>query len=450
MAEKLLLPKMGATMEEGTIENWLLEEGDKVEEGDAVVEVATDKVTIEVEAENDGVLLKKLYAPGDTVPVQQAIAFIGDEGEDVSDLLEDIESEASAESDASQSVAERPVSEQVKEDIIDSTSGVEGSGSIRRTPIARRLAQQNNLSLEDITGSGPMGRIQKIDVESHLEKSEQKITPLAQKMSSDYEVELSKVSGSGANGKIIKDDIVSAERELNTAKLDTSKRVPFKGIRKVIASRMSESFYTAPHVTMTSEIDMTEAVELRKKLLPVIEESEKVRLSYNEIIIKATASALAQNTNINVSLEDEKEIVYHQEINIGFAVSVQEGLVVPVLREVDQKGLGRLTKEAKAIAEKAKEGVITSEELEGSTFTISNLGMFAVDGFSPIINMPNAAILGVGRIQEKPIIVEGQVEIRSMMTLSLSFDHRIINGAPAAQFLTDLKGVLENPYKLMI
>ncbi|MBM7599468.1 pyruvate dehydrogenase E2 component (dihydrolipoamide acetyltransferase) [Virgibacillus halotolerans] len=446
MAEKLLLPKMGASMEEGTIDNWLVDEGEKVEAGDPVVEVQTDKITIEVEAENDGILLKKLYDPGDIVPVQQVIAFIGEEGENVDDIMEDVGEEVSGEESKSENIEsifnkklETGASSGDKVDTI----------SIRRTPIARRLAEENDVSLEEVSGSGPLGRIQKRDIENYFKTSQKKITPLAQKMATDFQVDTSTIAGSGTHGKIIKDDIISTNRP-NISERLTAKRVDFKGMRKIIAQRISDSFYSAPHVTLNSEVDMTECVTLRKKLLSVIEELESVRLSYNEIIVKATAFALRNNPNINISLKDEKEIVYHPDVNIGIAVAVPDGLVVPVLRNVDEKGLGTLAKEAKAIAKKAMDGSLTSDEMQGSTFSISNLGMYAIDGFTPIINQPNAAILGVGRIQKKSVIVDDEVAVRSMMALSLSFDHRIIDGAPAAQFLTDLKDVLENPYKLMV
>lgn len=442
MAEKVVMPKLGATMEEGTIDSWLVDVGEEVEAGDPIVEIQTDKITMEVEAEADGILLKKLYESGETIPVQQVIAFIGETGENVDDLVDDVPGVESMDMSVE---TEAKVTAQ-----LDSSdpSRRSDSGSIRRTPIARRLAAENNVNISDIAGTGPLGRIQKVDVENFITHDKQKITPLAQKMATDQRIETTNITGTGAHGKIVKDDIFAANHSV--AKVVADKRVAFKGIRKVIAGRISDSFYTAPHVTLFSEIDMTECVGLRKQLLPVIEGTEGVRVSYNEIILKATAFSLKKNPNINISLENEKEIVYHSDINIGFAVAVPDGLVVPVLRSVDQKGLGVLTKEAKTIAKKARDNRLTPEEMQGSTFTISNLGMFAVDGFTPIINQPNAAILGIGRIQEKPVVVDGQVGVRSMMTLSISFDHRIIDGAPAAQFLTDLKDVLEQPYKLMV
>lgn len=442
MVEKVVMPKLGATMEEGTIDSWLVEVGDEVEEGDPIAEIQTDKITMEIEAETTGVLLKQLYEQGDTVPVQKVIAYIGEAGENIDDLVVDEVATAGGKEVAEQ---ETTVSE-LKEGASESTDQTD----IRRTPIARRIAAENNVSLSDITGTGPLSRIQKVDVEKYIQQSKTKITPLAQKMASQEQIDITTIAGTGARGKIVKDDIIAHRPPIEVIDMPNDKRVPFKGMRKVIASWIADSFYSAPHVTLHSEINMTECVTLRKQLLPVIEEMEGVRVSYNEIIIKAVACTLKKNPTINISLENEQEIVHHENIHVGFAVAVPSGLVVPVLKHVDQKGLGTITQEAKSIAKQARDGLLTPDDMQGSTFTISNLGMYAVDGFTPIINQPNAAILGVGRIQEKPVMVNGVVEGHSMMSVSLSFDHRIIDGAPAAQFLTDLKNVLEQPYQLMV
>ncbi|MGE7907503.1 dihydrolipoamide acetyltransferase family protein [Peribacillus sp. NPDC094092] len=440
MASAVVMPKLGATMEEGTIASWLVQIGEIVEEGDPIAEIQTDKILMEIEAETTGVLLKTVYDVDSVVKVHEVIAYLGEEGESV----EGIEKHPSNASD-------EPVEEK-KQTPTEEEPTVNGN-KIRRTPAARKLAEDHQINLSNIVGSGPLGCIQKMDVENYLEKHAKKITPLAKKIADDQGIDYNDIKGTGSYGKILKDDLVSSnstsEKDENSMNNQVNKRVPFKGMRKVIADRISESAYTAPHVTLLSEIDMTNCVSLRQDLLPVIEKAEGLRISFNEILIKATAFALKQNPSINISLE-EKEIVYHSNINIGMAVAVPDGLVVPVLRDVDQKGLAVITKEAKSIGKQARDGQLSPDDMQGSTFTISNLGMFAVDGFTPIINSPNAAILGVGRIQKKPVIVNDEVAVRSMMSLSLSFDHRIIDGAPAAAFLTDLKDVLENPFKLMI
>lgn len=441
MIEKVVMPKLGATMEQGTIDSWLVEVGDKVEEGDPIAEIQTDKITMEIESESTGVLLKVLYEQGDVVPVQQVIAYIGEAGEE-------IRTEIDSESITQQANLKEEASERNENNRTSISS--KSFEKIRRTPIARRIAAENDVALEDIIGTGPLRRIQKVDVEKFVAQHRQFITPLAQKMATDKQVNLSDVSGSGIHGKIIKDDILAASEPRMVSDQTEDTRTVFKGMRKVIADNITYSFFTAPHVTLHSEVDMTEIVKLRTSLLPIIEEVERVRVSYNEIILKATAVSLKKNPNINISMENEKEIVHHNRIDIGMAVSVSDGLVVPVLRNVDKKGLAILTKEAKTIAKRARDGKLAPEEMQGSTFTISNLGMYAVDEFTPIINQPNAAILGIGQMKKKPVVIEDNVVVRSIMTLSLSFDHRIIDGAPAAKFLTDIKDVLEQPYKLMI
>ncbi|GLY12636.1 dihydrolipoamide acetyltransferase family protein [Pseudobacillus badius] len=439
MASEVVMPKLGATMEEGTIVSWLVPIGEVVEEGDPIAEVQTDKIVMEIEAETTGVLLKTLYDDGSVVKVHEVVAYLGEEGESVEGLETQSPVAEQKQTFSKQEAAQEEV--------------MERGSKIRRTPAARKLAKDNQVDLSNITGTGPLGRIQKIDVENYLAEYNKKITPLAKKVADDQGIDYRGMTGTGPRGKIVKDDLVplssSREKEGQSADSPSTKRVPFKGMRKVIADRISESAYTSPHVTLLSEIDMTKCVSLRQELLPVIEKVEGLRVSFNEILIKATAFALKQHPGINISLEG-KEIVYHSNINIGMAVAVPDGLVVPVLREVDQKGLAAITREAKSIGKQAREGKLSPDDMQGSTFTISNLGMYAVDGFTPIINAPNAAILGVGRIQEKPVIVNGEVAVRSMMNVSLSFDHRIIDGAPAAAFLTDLKDVLENPFKLMI
>lgn len=446
MAIEVVMPKLGATMEEGTIVSWLASIGDVIEEGDPIAEIQTDKIVMEIEAEETGVLLKTVYEAGKTVNVHEVIAYMGDEGENIDALQSDLPDSEKEEKNYGSNNTE--IDEKfLKEEPTEQTVNI--GEKVRRSPAARKFAEENQIDLYDITGTGPLGRIQKIDVENYLQQSTTKITPLAKKIAEDQKVNYEQVKGTGSGGKILKADISPAPVTQQAEEMVSAKRVPFKGMRKVIANRIAESAFTSPHVTLLSEIDMTDCVAVRQDLLPVIEKIDGLRLSFNDILLKATAFALKQNPNMNISLEGN-ELVFHSDINIGMAVAVPDGLVVPVLRNVDQKGLARLTKEAKKIGKQAREGKLSPDDLQGSTFTISNLGMYAVDGFTPIINSPNAAILGVGRIQKKPVVVNAEITIRSMMSLSLSFDHRIIDGAPAASFLTDLKDVLENPFKLMI
>lgn len=440
MPNEIFMPKLSSTMEAGTLLQWFKEEGDSVEIGEPLFEIMTDKINIEVESYDEGILLKKYFGEDDQVPVNHVIGYIGTEGEAVPE-------EPPGVSGAEQE-EEKPVQEASPAQA-PTVSAAEGE-KIRATPAARQLARTENITLQEVQGSGPNGRVHKKDVAAHTSShpAEAKATPLARKIAEGEQVNLSNVQGSGANGKIVKQDVISAKRTTDSASV-TSTRKKMSGMRKVIAERMVQSKQTAPHVTMTSEIDMTKVKELRASLLPAVEKQTGFRLSYTEILMKATAAALSRHPAINVSLEGD-EIVQHGHVHLGLAVAVNDGLMVPVVKDVLAKGLAELTQDAKEISQLARNNKLRPDQMKGSTFTISNIGMYAVDMFTPVINQPESAILGVGRMQDKPVAVNGALEIRPMMTLSLSFDHRIIDGAPAAAFLTELKDILENPYELLV
>src|SRR5699024_3037203 len=257
MAEKVVMPKLGATMEEGTIDSWLVEVGEEVEEGDPIVEIQTDKITMEVEAEADGILLKQLYEAGETVPVQQTIAYIGEVGEEI------IEEGDAPTVDAA--LTEEEVAEtEAEQHRVHSTNSVEEK--IRRTPNAKRLAEENNVALQHVDGTGPLGQIQKVDVENYVAQNKENITPLAKKIADDQQIDTATIAGSGVHGKIKKADVMVSQQGQSEVQVAPAERVPFKGMRKVIADNISNSFYTAPHVTLFSEIDMTEVVNVRKQL----------------------------------------------------------------------------------------------------------------------------------------------------------------------------------------
>lgn len=405
MAEAVLMPKLGATMEEGTIINWLVEEGDTVNEGDPILEIMTDKVNLEVEAPASGVLIKQLYDSDTVVKVLKPIAFIGEAGEDISSLLEEADS---SEESVDEIEEENTVAETVIEEVETDSSD---EGLVRRTPAARKLATEKGIDLRDVKGTGPNNRVHLEDVEEY----------------------------------------VSKQRQLPNDQTDQAVHrdiVPLAGVRKVIADRMSESWNSAPHVSMNTKIDMTETMNIRQQLLPEVEQKTSYRLSYTEIIMKATAAALEENVIINATLEGDN-IVLHRDVHLGLAVAIPNGLVVPVVHDVTNKGLAQLTSESKQLAHAAKTNRLLPEQMENATFTISNLGMYAVDSFTPIINQPQTAILGISQINEEVVSVDGEFEVRPMCTFTLSFDHRVIDGAPAAKFLTDLKYKLENPYTLL-
>ncbi|GLC87157.1 dihydrolipoamide acetyltransferase family protein [Lysinibacillus piscis] len=445
MAKEIFMPKLSSTMAVGTLLQWFKEEGDSVEVGEPLFEIMTDKINIEVESYDEGILLKKYFGEDDQVPVNHVIGYIGVAGEAVPD-------EPPGESGATEEVVEPAPAPAAPVQATNSTAAPINDGEKpRATPAARALARTENVELTVISGSGPNGRVHKKDVAAfvHNAPAQTKATPLARKIAEQEQIDLSTVQGSGAHGKITKNDVISTKRTPASTEAQATSRKKLSGMRKVIAERMVQSKHTAPHVTMASEIDMTKVKELRAAILPVIEKQTGLRVSYTEILMKATAVALARHPEINVSLDGD-ELVQHHYVHIGLAVAVNDGLMVPVVKDVLAKGLAELTQDAKDIAKRARDNKLLPDQMKGSTFTISNVGMYAVDMFTPVINQPESAILGVGRMQDKPVAVNGVLEIRPMMTVSLSFDHRVIDGAPAAAFLTELKDILENPYELLV
>ncbi|MGM7723888.1 dihydrolipoamide acetyltransferase family protein [Metabacillus sp. Hm71] len=446
MAKEIFMPKLSSTMEVGTLLQWFKEEGDPVEIGEPLFEIMTDKINIEVESYDDGVLLKKYFDVDQEIPVNQIIGYIGEESEEVPAESPGISSDDSSGEGSKATTEGTDNSAPVEEKQLVSTE------KVRATPAARRVAREKKIALTLVTGSGPNGRIHEKDVK-HMSENKAaavKMTPLARKIAQSEQVDVSKITGTGKNGKIVKDDLVNPRRGQNAvAETNQSNRKKLSGMRKVIADRMQKSVTTAPHVTLTSDIDMTKVKELRGQLLPTIEKQTGYRLSFTEVIIKAAGMVLSRYPSVNASIIND-EIVMNEQINIGLAVALEDGLMVPVLKDVNKKGLSTLTSEAKDIGKRARELKLLPDEMKGSTFTISNLGMYAIDTFTPIINLPETAILGVGRIQDKPVVINQEIVIRPMMAVSLSFDHRAIDGAPAAAFLTELKHVLENPFELLV
>jgi pyruvate dehydrogenase E2 component (dihydrolipoamide acetyltransferase) len=390
------MPKLGLTMTEGTVVNWLKNEGDTVEKGEELVEILTEKITNVAEAPASGILKKILVGPGETAKVSEPIGIIAAPGEEI---------------EAPAAPAERavPAAE-------TATQAAEPAKRIKASPAAKKLAEEHGIALADIEGTGPGGRITREDVLKAVESKEAKPEPAAPV------TEAAKTEG---------------------------KRVPLAGMRKVIAQRMAESARTAPHVTVDMEVDMSQATAFRKSLNAVATESIGGKVSFTDIIVKVVARALEDFPVINASLQEE-EIVYHGEINVGVAVALEDGLIVPVIKNTNKLGIGAISQLVKELAEKARSGKLTPDEYKGGTFTVTNLGMFGVDSFTPIINPPESAILGVNRIQKKPVVVNDEIVIRPMMTLSLSFDHRLIDGSVAAQFLQRVKALLENPDLLLL
>ncbi|MCP8970664.1 dihydrolipoamide acetyltransferase family protein [Ectobacillus ponti] len=442
MAKEIFMPKLSSTMEIGTLLQWYKQEGDSVEMGEPLFEILTDKINIEVEAYDDGILLKKYFDVDDQVPVNHIIGYIGEAGEQVPPEPPGV---AGGSEEAVQEVVEEKVA------VPQAAAAISTGEKPRATPAARREAKVRQVELTSVPGSGPNGRVHLKDVASYTAAA--RVTPLAGKIAQQEMIDVSALTGSGVNGKVLKQDVLAAVQEKAQPAASPAapavKRKKLAGMRKIISERMSQSAFTAPHVTLTSDIDMTKVKELRTQLLPVIEKQTGLRLSYTEVIMKAVGTVLSRFPALNASFVGD-EIIYNESVHIGLAVAVPDGLVVPVIQDVTQKGLAELTMAAKDVGKRAREQKLLPNQLKGSTFTISNLGMYAVDAFTPIINQPEIAILGVGRMTDKPVVIKGSVEVRPMMAVSLSFDHRVVDGAPAAEFLTELKRVLEHPYELLV
>jgi pyruvate dehydrogenase E2 component (dihydrolipoamide acetyltransferase) len=396
MAYNILMPKLGLTMQEGTVSRWLKKEGDEVKKDEPIVEIMTDKITNQMEAAHSGILKKILVEEGQTAKVSEVIGIIADPNEEVTDIPED----------------KKYTKEQSPDSIRRVTQDEEKESSSKRlriSPAARRLAKEKGVVLEKVVAAGPGGRIMLEDVKRYLEK------------------------------QISKEETVKGE--LQEEKDKEAEVIPLRGMRKIISDRMTQSWHNSPHVTITMEADMTEAAVLREK----IKQKYNRKITFTDLIVKACAKGLKDFPMINATLENEK-IKQFKEINIGVAVALDDGLIVPVVFSADKKGLFKISEEVKALVEKARKGELSSDKVKDGSFTVTNLGMYGVDVFTPIINPPESAILGIGRITRKPVVCENnEIKIKPMMWLSLSFDHRLIDGALAAQFLSRVKDYLEDP-----
>ncbi len=421
-AEVVTLPKMSDTMEEGVIASWLKEVGDAVAEGDILAEVETDKATMELESYNEGILLFKAVEAGNAVPVDGVIAIIGEKGADVDLLLKAQEQKNS--STASATTPEATPAPQATTPAPVATPEVTATstnGRVKASPLAKRLAQEKGIDISLVAGSGEGGRIIKRDIENY--------TPAA--------APIPAASSSAASAPSISLPMVVGE--------ERSEDVALSQMRKSIANRLSESKFSAPHFYVTMEIEMDKAIAARKSM----NEISPVKISFNDIVVKATAAALRQNPAVNVSWMGDK-MVQHHHIHIGIAVAIPDGLIVPVVRFTDNKAISHISAEVKELAQKAKDKKLKPEEFSGNTFTISNLGMFGVDEFTAIINPPDACILAVSGIKETVIVKNGEMKPGNVMKVTLSCDHRAVDGASGAAFLKTLKTLLEDPVRLLV
>ena len=450
MASVIIMPKQGLLMEEGTITKWLAKEGEQTTEGAPLFEMETDKLTITMDSTATGTVLQILHPEGDTVPITQPIAIVGQPGEDISALLG---GEAPAAAPAA-AAPEAPTAEAAPapQPVVEHAPGER----VFSSPRARLRAEENGVDIAAVPGSGPDGLVVERDVQNYI-ANQPAVTPLAANQARIQGIDLSGLTGTGPNGKITTEDLHIASAAVEPApaaepipgQLTRGTRTEaMSGMRKAISRNMLTSKSTNAQTNHRMVVDMTAAVALRRQYKAL-----GIKISYNDIIVRACAKALQDFPIVNASV-DGSDIVYHDYVNIGTAVSVPGGLIVPVIRDADIIGLTGIAAKSAELIEKAREGRLTEADYHGGTFTVSSLGMFDLDDFVAIINPPESAILAVGKIAKTPVVVtddegEDQVVIKSMCALCLSYDHRIIDGAEAAKFLQKLKSYLQNPILLI-
>jgi pyruvate dehydrogenase E2 component (dihydrolipoamide acetyltransferase) len=421
MATEIRMPQMGLTMTEGVVGQWQKQVGDQVKVGEVLLSIETDKLTNDLESEAAGIILAIYAQAGATVPVQGLLCVVGEVGEKVA------VNEGTADQDtADQDTAGKNVTEP-QTGANGAVEKIETAGAFRPTDSDQPSATQSG------------GRV--------------RISPLAKKTAAALGVVYQSLSGSGPGGRIIRQDILRAAQEeqaavspsQTTTAQSGGRRVKLQGMRKVVAARMLKSHIEIPVVTQNMKVDVTELTQLRRQ----INENREWKFTFNDFILKAVAKALAANRQILVSLDGDA-IVYHEHVNLGMAVAVPDGLIVPVICDADQLTLETLSRTAKDLATRAREGKLGIDEYQGSTFSVSNLGMFGIETFTPIINQPEAAILGVCAIEDELAMVEEKITMRKKLRISLTFDHRLLDGATAAQFQLAVKQLLEHPWEITL
>jgi pyruvate dehydrogenase E2 component (dihydrolipoamide acetyltransferase) len=445
MATKVIMPKLSPTMEEGQISRWLKREGDKVSMGEPLAEIDTDKATMEMQALANGVLLKILINEGQSAPLGQTIAVVGEPNEDITSLLS--EAPAAAQPKQEQQKQEQPKEEQAEQKPAappppaQAKAAAAGSAAQPAAPVANGRQPQ-----AEAADSGRMI-----------------VSPLAARMAAEAGIDLRSLQGSGPNGRIIKRDIEEAmsqpkapvqpafPRAVKPGRFPQIAASPYRDepaseIRKVIAKRLVTSLGPVPHFFLTTEIEMDRAAEMRKGINAL---DPELKISVNDIVIKVAAAAVRQHPEINASFQGNF-VRYYEHADIGVAVAIEDGLITPVIRSADQKSLSEIAGEVRELAERARSRKLKPDEYTGASFSISNLGMFGIDEFTAVINPPEGAILAVGAMSAKPVVRDNEIVIRQMMRVTMSCDHRVIDGATGAKFLQTFKKILENPLYLVV
>lgn len=445
MPTEIYLVKVGMNMTEGVVEEWYIPDGGTVTEGELLYRLETEKVNLDVDAEVGGTV-RHLVAEGVTKAPGDVVGFIYAPGEEIPERLA-----AAAPATAGADIAPLPGGNAVA----DRTDARDPDDRVRASPLARRLAAERDLALASIRGTGPGGRIVEADVlaAGNLPEGDRRSSPLARRRARELGVSLDSIRGTGPGGRITGDDVEAfaeaGAKPAATAAADAADRhVPLKGMRRTIATRMHDSLRSTAQLTMDMDVSMDDAIRLRTQL---IEEwaDDGVRPTYTDLVIRAVAKALKKHPTMNSQLTDA-EIVLKGRVHVGMAVALEEGLVVPVIRDADRLTLEQIARTSARLAGAAREGSLTPDDLQGGTFTVTALGMFGVDSFTPIINLPQAGILGVNRIRDD-VAWENDRPVRARrMRLSLTWDHRVLDGAPAAGFLAEVRALLEAPYRLLV
>ncbi len=452
---EVIMPKMGDAMEEGTLLQWLKSEGDDVSEGDPIAEIETDKVTLELEAEDSGTLAQLMADEGQSIPVGEAIAFIQGEGEEVPErdgsggAQAEAEQEAEGSDEGGEDQGQTATQTEQQQDQASgggAQAGDDGAnGHFRASPIVKRLARENNLDLSQVEGSGPQGRIVERDVRAAMESGAAQADGQAEQTDGQAQVEAPEEA---QPEQAAQQGFQPAHLPEPTDAPGTTLMEPTR-MQRVIGERMTEAKQHVPHFYASVEVNMDATMALRKQLNEQLEE-EGVKLSVNDFVMKACAVALRNYPNLN-ALYTSKGIELHEKVDMAMAVALDAGLITPIIRDCGSKGLAAISRESKDLASRARDGKLKPDEYQGGTITVSNMGMFGVESFTAIINPPQAAIIAVSSIQRRPAYDEnGEVVPASMMKLTLSADHRVANGRDGALYMSEVKRTLENPVLLMV
>ena len=463
MATSIVMPQMGYDMQQGTVVRWHKQEGDAVARGDVLADIETDKATVEFEAFVSGVLRKIVAQEGIAIPVGDLIAVITGPDEALPEGL--LSGRGSGNKDdapvgnGATSVAAQPVST-----VASAPPAASPGGEVRASPIARRLAREQGIDLAVVTGTGPGGRIVEKDVLNHTDAGAQtspvataaaevRASPIARRLAREGGIELALVTGTGPGGRIVEQDVLNNLEAASQPSSDAAsasaqpEQVDLSRMRQTIAKVTSDSKRDTPHFYVSSEVDMTKATEMRGDLNEVL--STESRVSVNDLVVKACAMALQKFPKFNAFYQGG-HLQMNPDINIGIAIALESGLIVPGINGCQAKSLVEIAAASRDLIARAHSGTLRNEEYSGTTFSVSNLGMFDVDSFTAIIYPPHAAILAVGRVKEQAVARDGQVTVAQIMTATLSVDHRVADGAEAARFIMEIKGLLEKPAALII